>query len=318
MDLTLEDIARELRLYLDGDIKQVALWKRVSNIREAALREASSDPDDDLPAPGVALTVLDLLDLLLRPTYPAALTKHVEGAIVLLDAQLRRGTVNLRATLPKILRRLGQLRLTALGNPLTLSGLRERDDEGMSEEGDVAPEDAHWAENLDFFGSDEAPLPGQLFADQWIDVGLVRSVHALPNTHGIFFEDKVHLVPFSIFTRRFFRETLPRLLHEQVEESPMDGVPQHSPCLHCDDRFYYHPENDQAISLKERYPVLTAVKRPFQYFVGESGLAEIVIDSRAIRRRELVFAARLFCMQNALRRVSLDGRPVGVLGLPGR
>lgn len=126
---------------------------------------------------------------------------------------------------------------------------------------------------------------------QWVDVGL-------PSSNG----EDIRLVPFSIFTRTFFQDRLPAMMSRLCGPGAEDwaGI----------DRFYYHPENDQAIPLKERHPALGRSAVEFQYFIDESGLAEIVLDAAAIRRREVLFAARLFCLQNGVRSATLNGRRV--------
>ncbi len=134
--------------------------------------------------------------------------------------------------------------------------------------------------------------------DKWVDVGLT-------GPDG----DEVRLIPFSVFTRRFFLAELPDLMTEIDAISCSADVERAR-----GDCFCYHPENNQAIPLKERYPALRHAPLGFQYFVDETGLAEIVLDAPAIGREELLFAARLFCLQNEVRRAKLDGRRVSCTG----
>jgi hypothetical protein len=130
--------------------------------------------------------------------------------------------------------------------------------------------------------------------NQWIDVGLVGS-------RGC----RVRLIPFSVFTRRFFVGDLPAML---TSLASLTSPGETERCR--GDDFYYHPENNKAISLKERCSKLRTVPFEFQYFVDETGLAEIVLDVPAIHRAHLSFAAKLFCLQNGIRRATLDGRRV--------
>ncbi|MBI4600974.1 MAG: hypothetical protein HY721_03350 [Planctomycetes bacterium] len=129
---------------------------------------------------------------------------------------------------------------------------------------------------------------------QWIDIGLM-------NQAG----EEVRLIPMSIFTRRFFHHEMPELMSRITEQ----GEPVRR------DDFCYHPENDQAISLKERFPQLRDSPAAFQYFIDCGGLAEIVIDVPFLRRPQVLFAARLFCLQNRIRSATLDGRRVSFTAL---
>jgi hypothetical protein len=128
---------------------------------------------------------------------------------------------------------------------------------------------------------------------QWLDVGLLHRPR-----------EPVRLIPLSVFTRRFFYDDMPHFIDcmcvaEADEPSPVRG-----------DRFYYHPENDQAIELRERFPQLAAWGPRFQYFIDESGLAELVIDSANLGRGEMCFAIKAFCLLNGVRRATLNGRSV--------
>jgi hypothetical protein len=127
--------------------------------------------------------------------------------------------------------------------------------------------------------------------EQWLDVGIIAP------------DDKnVRLIPFSVFTRNFFRKELPAMIARVTEEGSADWARR--------DSFYYHPENNQAIALQERYSALRSGPVGFQYFIDESGLAEIILDTKAIRRQEVLFASKLFCLQNRVRRATLNGRVV--------
>ena len=126
---------------------------------------------------------------------------------------------------------------------------------------------------------------------QWVDVGLAGPTG-----------DDIRLIPLSIFTRSFFLTELPEII---AETSARLGSER---CR--GDRFAYHPENDQALSLWERFPTLKKIPFQFQFFLDETGLAEIVIDAQAITREHVRFSAKLFCLQNEVRRAMLDGRRV--------
>jgi len=140
----------------------------------------------------------------------------------------------------------------------------------------------------------ENPLAFSLeLREQWLDVGVISSD-----------DENVRLIPFSIFTRNFFREELPAMIARITEAGTFNWA--------RGDSFYYHPENNQAISLKERYPSLRNCPLSFQYFIDESGLAEIILDTRVIRRQEVLFASKLFCLQNGVMRATLNGRRVSL------
>jgi hypothetical protein len=132
---------------------------------------------------------------------------------------------------------------------------------------------------------------------QWVDVGL----RSLPG-------GSVRLIPISIFTRAFFQRELPELLSRIESVGHLEWSLNFSRPV--SDSFCYHPENNQAISLKERFPYLRRCPIDFRYYVDPSGLAEIVLDTPAIHHRQILFAVKLFCLQNRVRRAILDGRAV--------
>jgi hypothetical protein len=135
------------------------------------------------------------------------------------------------------------------------------------------------------------------WAGQWVDVAW--------KNHR---KGSIRLIPFSIFTARFFRRDLPGIVSRIVQSTELTWV--------RDDPFCYHPENDQATLLAERHPWLLACPFQFHYYVDDAGLAEVVIDAPSIGRREATFAARLFCLRNSVRSASLDGRRISAEAIP--
>jgi len=99
------------------------------------------------------------------------------------------------------------------------------------------------------------------------------------------------LIPLSIFTRDFFRDTV------------LGGGD------HTTDLSRYHRENNKAPGLREKYPELTE-SLPFQYYVDESGLSEIVLDTRHLGWGEQFLAARLFALYSGLECAALEGIPL--------
>jgi hypothetical protein len=110
-----------------------------------------------------------------------------------------------------------------------------------------------------------------------------------------------------VFTSAFFRRDLPGIL---------SAVTQAAELAWSRDAFNYHPENDQATFLIERHPRLLRCPVRFHYYVDDAGLAEIVIDAPSLGRRELSFATRLFCLQNAVRAATLDGKRISAAAIP--
>ena len=324
MNLKLKNIAAELDSFLAGRLRVGQLRRRLDRLSErledAAASDASRNSTDGLDLGGepahhrheasreeqavcrtraAALTTLELLDLVLTPAFPRLSEQSLKTICRLVEERLRREDVAVaRRCVPQILRELGHLRLFAVGNPLT------------TREPPYGTEPPYETESPYEKGPD--------YDEHWIDVGLLRSLQAAPNGQDIYLEETVALIPFSVFTAEFFYGDLPDVLDEELGrdrgeaalgargETASGGVPP----LWRDDEFYYHPENDLAIPLHERYPQLKAQAPAFQYFVGTTGLAEIVLDVPRIGRRALRLAAQLFCLRNGVRRATLDGRLV--------
>jgi hypothetical protein len=249
IDLSLRDVARELRLYLDGGLSHEKILRWVSHIHGIVTSLSYESSTVSNPALGATLR---LLSILLDSRLPAPEGRRKRSIARLHRWIAENRPVPMRSFLPTIFRDMGALRLRSLENPLSFSTALRR---------------------------------------HWVDVGLVVSSN-----------DDVRLIPFSVFTRRFFQEEMPDLISSISGPGGSDWP--------RGDSFYYHPENDQAISLKERFPALCRLPTAFQYFVDESGLAEIVLEKRALRRRDLLLAAQLFCLQNRVRFARLDGRKV--------
>jgi hypothetical protein len=281
MSSSLDVLARHLRLFTAGGMSRPELARRLRLVHRALAAAASAE---EPPARLMTLTALSLLDTLLV----GGRCDHAGGLGALLaefEERLRSGRLaSVRSFLPRLFAALGPLRLCAVENPLcgaasTLAGGCE---------------------------------------SQWVDVGLLspragRRRWVRPLGHAR--EEEVRLIPLSVFARSFFHERLPGLFDGDCAgrvDAALDGFPEGRGRRPTDD-FYYHPENDQALLLKEVYPAL-ARRRGFQYFIDGGGLSEIVLDAPTIGRRELVFAARLFCLRNSVRRATLDGRRV--VGLP--
>ena len=113
--------------------------------------------------------------------------------------------------------------------------------------------------------------------EQWADLAVDR--------HATGFR----LIPASVFTRSFFRRTL----HASSRPAPS-----------C-----YHRENDKAPILLELYPGLSE-NIDFEYYVDESGLSEIVLDTESLGWDEKFHAARLFALYSNLDRAALEGIPL--------
>jgi hypothetical protein len=83
-----------------------------------------------------------------------------------------------------------------------------------------------------------------------------------------------------------------------------------------EDSFPYHPENDQASFLRSSFPSLAGSGPSFEYWIDDAGFAEVVLDAPRIGREEVLFATRLFCLRNGIRRANLDGRRISWAGVP--
>jgi len=290
METRFEGISQALQLFFRGEVPQAELWRRITRMKSAMTERALDHPDRSWPS---AIAVLELIDLLLHPAFPAVAPDPVLRVLHRIEERVRRGQSNIaRQVLPLIFSQLGHLRLCALQNPL----------EGTQPESPPRVDSLEPPSIPGVDGPEESGSGG--FEDQWVDVGLLRSVHADPNPNDVLFEEQIKLIPFSVFTQRFFYGVLPELLGGAFDDEP--GFPP----LAREDAFFYHPENDQAIVIVERHPRLATPPCSFRYFIGETGLAEIVLDVPRIGKRELLFAAQLFCLRNSVRRATLDGRRV--------
>jgi hypothetical protein len=159
----------------------------------------------------------------------------------------------------------------------------------------------------------EPPIPLPAARPQWLDLGMrccPGEAVALdsPEAGADFDAARVRLIPLSVFTRGFFRDVIPELL-AGTESAAESGAAAR------EDRFHYHPENDKMIALRERHPALRVEAERVQYFVDSSGLAEVVIDRPALGKRELLLAAKIFCLFNGVRSGTLDG---GSIPLPSK
>jgi hypothetical protein len=135
--------------------------------------------------------------------------------------------------------------------------------------------------------------------DQWADIGWRSAA-----------DGRIFLIPLCILTRDQFRRRIPDVL---------SGLRARDGVLPPDeDTFPYHPENDQASLLREAFPELTASGPVFEYWIDGAGLAEVVLDAPRIGRDEVLFATRLFCLRNGVRRATLDGRRISWARVPSR
>jgi hypothetical protein len=138
-----------------------------------------------------------------------------------------------------------------------------------------------------------APIPrNRLGCTEWVDLALDAP------------RSPVQFIPVSVFTRRYFREELPKVVAADAFEFESEV-----------DSFHYHRENDKAVYLRERFPEFAETPMGFQYFIDSSGLTEIVIDSDSLGWSESVFAAALFCRYNGIPDAMLDGLPVPAFGI---
>ena len=271
-------LSGKILLYLNGKLGRPVLLRWVDGLH--AIVTSRSYPEVNPPVQGLAAT-LAVVSILLD----AAALPGIRGCLEKVHGWLEEGkTVPLRRFLPRVFRDMGSLRLCVLENPLSFSSTSK---------------------------------------EQWIDVGLCSTraegdaesqddrgeggLEEGPRESWCCRRTSMKIIPFSVFTRRFFKEELPAIISgiSRVNESrPLDSA--------TGDRFYYHPENNQAILLKERFPALRDGPVDFSYYVDEAGLAEIVIEAPAIDRELLRFAAGLFCLLNGVRRATLDGIRVPV------
>ena len=133
--------------------------------------------------------------------------------------------------------------------------------------------------------------------DQWADIGWRSAAGG-----------RIFLIPLCILTRDQFRRRIPDVL---------SGLRARDGVLPPDeDTFPYHPENDQAPLLRESFPALAASGPSFEYWIDGAGLAEVVLDTPRIGRDEVLFATRLFCLGNGVRKATLDGRRISWAGVP--
>ena len=99
------------------------------------------------------------------------------------------------------------------------------------------------------------------------------------------------LIPVSIFTRSFFRKEV------------LSGDD------HLTDLSHYHRENDKAPILREEHPGLPESLH-FEYYVDESGLSEIILDTGHLGWGEQFQAARIFALYSGLECAALEGIPL--------
>ena len=251
IDIKLPRLARQLGLYLRGELEKKSLFVWVNQLHRivtSRIYEASEACTQAIS------NTLRILCLLLDPDHTAPAHK-LRASLLQINGWLKTDTpIPLRTFLPAVFRDMAPLHFQVLKNPIAFS----------------------W--NL---------------RDQWQDVGIIK-----PN------EESVRLIPFSIFTQNFFRNELPALIARITDADTVEWA--------RGDSFYYHPENNQAISLKESHPSLRNHPLSFQYFIDENGLAEIILDTRVIRREEVLFASKLFCLQNKVSQANLNGRRVSL------
>ena len=117
--------------------------------------------------------------------------------------------------------------------------------------------------------------------EQWVDLAVDR--------HATGFR----LIPASVFTRSFFRRAL-----------RASGTPDSRDAPAC-----YHRENDKAPVLLELHPGLSG-DIDFEYYVDDSGLSEIVLDTEGLGWGEKFHAARIFALYSNLGRAALEGVPL--------
>ena len=101
------------------------------------------------------------------------------------------------------------------------------------------------------------------------------------------------LIPVSVFTGSFFQE---EILSRPVTEPQTDLS-------------RYHRENDKAPRLRDLHSELSEYPR-FEYYIDESGLSEIVLDTERLDWGELFLAAGIFALYSGLEDSTLEGIPV--------
>jgi hypothetical protein len=268
--LSLSDLAKPLRRYLQGGLDRTGLSREAARLHQELTSGAAAVESGTGASGSVAATALGLIAILLDSGRPPT-APRLEGLLACVAEKLERTELDgLRRFLPRVFGELRTLRLRALENPLGES----------------------------FAGG---------FRKEWIDVGLLQARPTSRWLPAFLARADVRLIPFSVFTRRFFHEELPRFFLDGAASGLQGTDIESRACLTRADRFYYHPENDQAIALAERFPRRFARRPRFQYFVDEAGFAEIVLDTTALGLRDLVFSAQLFCLQTGARRATLDG-----------
>jgi hypothetical protein len=264
----LDDLRRLARHFLDGGLPRADLALHLHGLGLAAGADETEGVCSGEEPSSLAATVAGLLTLILEAGRPPR-PLRLHRLLRLVEGAMDDPWRSRARLIPALLRELGPLRLRALESPL--GGLLSRRCGG-----------------------------------QWVDIGLLACPPQEEGRRSAHGSDEVRLIPFSIFTRSFFHETLPRLL----EEWPAAGAEVSRLRPLGRDPCSYHPENDKAHVLRERHPLPAGVLPGFQYFVDASGLAEVILDRRRIGRREIAFAARLFCLLNRVRGATLDGRRV--------
>ena len=275
MQIRLQDVADLVCRYLNDAPDRAGLLRATLRLRRRIL-DGELDVED--LSTGALVSTLSFLEFILEPNEYGTLSDERLGEILeRIVARLRIGEgALLRRFLPTLFREFGNLRFVAVENPL--------------------------AESTDNWHHE--------FRDQWIDVGLLKRQSRAPRR---FSSAQLTFIPLSVFTGEFFYAQLPELLDSGPTAEPETSTGKEEfglPAGFCRDPFYYHPENDQAHFLLERYPRLGTSHFAFQYFVDEAGLAEIVLDTDRIGPAELEFSLRLFCLRNGVRRATLDGRCV--------
>lgn len=277
-------VARRIAAYLDGEIGHAELTRWLDQLRELITAPHYRTSRHFSPQLGSTLhTVSTALEIFHAPEGTSSATGDIPTAarecLSRLATRLESGrAAPCRRFLPFVFRHAGPLRLCVLENPLARATER---------------------------------------SCQWFDIGLLQRTGPRTTSRGprkdgndasrivahLGGEDQVRLIPFSLFTRQFFRLELPRIMAELNEES-----------WSSKDQFHYHPENNAAIRLREKRPSLQVVYPAFDYFIDDQGLAEIAIDVENLQFSEILFATRVFCLHNGVRQVTLNGNAVALHG----